>query len=120
MADKKVTIVEKYGMVEAFVKENGAPEWMAQFLAERAEKHAHKAENRKPTKTQVANEALKERIVAVLTEADEPMTVTAILNTDVEAFVNAPKVTALVTALVKEGKVVRETDKKKVYFTAVK
>ena len=119
MAEKKVTIMEQYEATKAVLAKAERPDLVA-FIEGRMAVHAKKVENRKPTKTQEANEGLKTRIVEILTKADKPMTVTEILNTDPEALVNGPKVTALVTALKNEGKVVREQDKKKVYFTIPK
>lgn len=69
--------------------------------------------NRKPTKAQVANDALKGEIVAALTER---MTATEVA----ERFeISNQKASALLTALVKAGSVERTVDKRKAYFQAV-
>jgi predicted HTH transcriptional regulator len=69
--------------------------------------------DRKPTKTQVANDALKGEIVAALTER---MTATEVA----ERFeISNQKASALLTALVKAGSVERTVDKRKAYFQAV-
>ena len=68
---------------------------------------------RKPTKAQVANDALKGEIVAALTER---MTATEVA----ERFeISNQKASALLTALVKAGSVERTVDKRKAYFQAV-
>ena len=73
------------------------------------------SENRKPTKAQVANEALKAQVLAVLTA--EPATVTELMarDADLSALSNL-KVSALVNALVDEGKAVKTVEKRKSYF----
>ena len=71
--------------------------------------------DRKPTKAQVANEALKAEILAVLT--DEPMTVTDIMGkSDALSALSNQKVSALVNALCDDGKAVKTTEKRKSYF----
>lgn len=113
---EKKTIIEQFVEVKAVLEEQGQVE-LAKFIQGRIDVQSKKAENRKPTAKQVENEGLKARIVDTLANADKPMTATDILNTDMVAFVSLPKVTALLTALVKENKVVREVDKKKAFFT---
>ena len=78
-------------------------------------KNSYKSD--KPTKTQVANIALKERIVAILTaEPNRLFTVSEILKALGDADLTASKVTALVTQLKNDGTVVRTEDKRKAYF----
>ena len=81
------------------------------------EKKATTTGEKKPTATQVANEALKEAIV----EAMEPNTLYRVGDM-LKAFeclvgLSAPKVTALMTQLKDEGKVVRSEDKGKAFYT---
>ena len=76
-----------------------------------------KSGERKPTATQIANEGLKETIIAVLTGA-EPMTISDIIKAHEDLHeLSTPKVSALVTQLVKAEKVVRIEEKRKAYFT---
>lgn len=70
------------------------------------------------------NEPIKDAIVEVLTEADEPMTTAEITNADkVQAFgtedkaISSNKVTALLVQLRKAGLVKREYVKKVAYFS---
>lgn len=73
---------------------------------------------RKPTKKQVENAGLTERVLAVLAIADRPMTVTEIMGEDdTLAVLSNQKVSALVNALVEEHKAVKITEKRKSYFT---
>lgn len=73
--------------------------------------------DRKPTKTQVANEGLKADILAFLADG-EKHTVTEIMS-GVPSLAEASnqKVATLVTALVKAELVVREEIKRKAYFS---
>lgn len=71
--------------------------------------------DRKPTKAQLANEGLKDRVYAVLTA--EPATVTEIMGRDAElGALSNQKVSALVNALVDEGRAVKSVEKRKSYF----
>ena len=71
--------------------------------------------DRKPTKAQVANEALKGEVLAVLTA--EPATVTEIMaKAEALSALSNQKVSALVNALVDEGKAVKTVEKRKSYF----
>jgi len=68
---------------------------------------------RKPSKTQVANESLKGEIVEYLSIQDEGKSATEIA----EKFgISNQKASALLTALVNDRKVVREVVKRKAYF----
>lgn len=70
---------------------------------------------RKPTKTQVANVALAERVVEVLRNTDEKLTITQIMDADpVLSELNNQKVTALVRGL--GDRVVKTIEKRKSYF----
>lgn len=111
---KKMTINDKYAEVKAFLVENGATEDMINFIDERAEMHAKKNGNRKPTKEQVANEGIKNEILETM-ETDKSYTVT-----DIQKLINADsfnKVNALVKQLVDNGSVVRSIVKGRAYFT---
>ena len=73
-------------------------------LKEQTEKR--NSADRKPTKAQLANEGLKAKVAEVLTA--EPATVTEIMARDAElATLSNQKVSALVNALVAEGRAVK-------------
>ena len=74
------------------------------------------AENRKPTKAQLANEELKAVALSALTST--PSTVSEIMTRDARlAVLSNQKVSALVNALVDDGKAIKGTDKRKSVFS---
>lgn len=115
MAEKKITIVEQFEMVKAELEKVGRDD-LVEFINGRIAVQNKKAENRKPTKTQEANEVFKGKIVEILKGADAPMTATEILNKNAEDFGTVQKVTALLTALVNEKVVEKDKDKKRTVF----
>lgn len=72
---------------------------------------AKKRTSSKPTKTQIANEAIKEKIADVLARADGGMTVGEIVKV-IDGEYSPAKITALLTQMKNGGAVVREQDKK--------
>ena len=64
---KKMTIVEQYEEIVAKYGEVMTEDEIA-FLKERAELHAKKNGNRKPTAQQLKNKAVADEVVAYLTE----------------------------------------------------
>lgn len=75
-----------------------------------------KGGTRKPSKNQVANITYKETICTILTEADRPLTVSEILEQLNVTGLTNQRVSALLTQLKNEGKVVRTEVKRKAYF----
>lgn len=69
--------------------------------------------NRKPSKAQVANKALKGEIVAMLTERKTATEVAEMFD------ISNQKASALLTALVKADAIERTVEKGKAYFQAV-
>lgn len=117
----KMKVVDKFQAVQAMLNgktvENFTVEQAIEFINERiaiaVKKNANGGE-RKPTATQIANEGVKEQIVSVLSEADEPMSIG-----DIGKEIGIPscqKVSALVTQLVKAKVVVRSEVKGKAFF----
>ena len=72
---------------------------------------------RKPTKTQVENEALKAEIVSALTALDRPMCIKE-MSAEIDAVsgLTNQRITHLLTDLVKGGVLVRTVVKKVPYF----
>lgn len=68
-----------------------------------------------PTKAQKANEPLKEAVLEVLANAGAPMAVKDIQ--EAVGLETNQKATALLTSLVKAGKVVKTMDKKKSFYS---
>ena len=119
--EKKITQKEVYNAIIA--KLNGEDteltvEQMVEFVEGRIALLDKKSASKKPTKTQVANEGMKDTIITILTEMGTPVTASSILTDNrIESGTSLPKVVSLLTSLVKEGKVVRTTDKRKAYFS---
>lgn len=83
-------------------------------LREQTEKR--NSADRKPTKAQLANEALKDKVYAVLTTT--PCTVSELMTRDPDlAALSNQKVSALVNALCDDGRAVKGTDKRKSVFS---
>ena len=112
--------MEKMTYVAAlnYVLENvtDLPEAVADKLtALKAQTEKRNAADRKPTKAQMANEVLKGKVLEVLTAG--PATVTDLMGRDAElGALSNQKVSALVNALVDEGKAVKTVEKRKSYF----
>ena len=82
------------------------------------------AKSSKPTKTQLANEGLKDAIIATLAVIDKPVTITEMqkfnpeLATDEKGeAISNQRISALLRQLIDKGIVVRTTEKKKAYFS---
>lgn len=69
---------------------------------------------KKPSKTQIANEGIKDQILDVLKGSDAPMTATQIAD---GLGLSVNKVSALLTQLKEDNSVIRSVDKRKAYFT---
>lgn len=115
---KKVTKKDLFGALKGIVEvsevENKAE--LVAFIDNEVEKLEKRAS--KPTKAQKENEPLKEAIVAVLANAEAPLMIKDIQAADeLLAGLSGQKVSALLTQLKVEGKVVRTEDKKKAYFS---
>lgn len=104
----KMEVIEKM-LSEEFIQSN---EMYRTFLEHEKELLAKRAGAKKPTKTQVENEALKARIVEIISASEVPMTVTEIISEGALGITNQ-KATSMVTALVNEGKLVRGTGEKR-------
>lgn len=85
-----------------------------EFLEKELASLNKKAENRKPTKVQTENEALKVKVMAIMTT--DNVTATEVMN-KVDGIGSNQKATAILKALKEEGKVVRVEDGKKVFYT---
>lgn len=120
MANTKMTKRDYFNQVLAIVeneKENIKNyEDVKNFIEHEIELLNKKKSNTKPTKTQVENEKIKVRILEVLTEVNEVMTISELMTADgLEQYSNQ-KLSALANQLVKEEKVVKTSVKKVSYF----
>lgn len=98
-----------------FVAEN---EELVNFLNHEIELLSKKSSgSRKPTKVQVENEGFKANIVDALAEVNEPITISGLYEVCPPiAGLSNQRVTHMLTALRKEGKVARTYVKKVAYF----
>ena len=113
---KKLTKKEKYGMVLDYIKDN---EMLVEFINNEIELLSKKSSRTAPTKTQVENEKIKEKIVATLVELDRYATITDIQNASVElADLSNQKISALLKQLYDNKIIEKMIDKKKAYFKA--
>jgi polyhydroxyalkanoate synthesis regulator phasin len=123
---KKVTIKQMYERMIAHYEAMGKDEFAEEidFLNGRIEQLEKKATaDKKETDSDRANEFLREHIVTALADGKK-MTVSGLItaiNPDfMEAFpsifLSSSRVTHLVTDMVKDGVLVRTTEKSKAYF----
>lgn len=110
---KKMTIVEQYEAIIAKAK-GVLSEDEVKFLEERAELHAKKNANRKPTKAQAENEEIKAKILETM-ESGKAYTVTEIQKA--VGLESNQKASALVRQLKEADLVIRKEEKGKAYFT---
>ena len=106
----KMTYVQALDVAINAVSDDAVVE---KLIALRTQIEKKNSADRKPTKAQVANDALKGEILTALTER---MTATEVA----ERFdISNQKASALLTALVKAEVVERTVEKRKAYFKAV-
>ena len=110
----KMTQKDYFNEIITLAKENGRDD-LVKFCEDRIEKLGRKSSSKKPTKTQVENENIKDTIVEVLGEI-APATATMIA-TDPRVNVSNQKVSALLRQLIESGDVVKATDKGKSLFS---
>lgn len=119
MNEKKMTYVAAL----TYALENcEMPEDVREKLtALRAQQEKRNNTEKKPTKTQQANANLREVVLNILRENGSPMTVTEVFNamSDNPEVASTQKVSALMRQLLLEGKVVKTTEKRVSYFSAM-
>ena len=82
-------------------------------------KKSSTSENRKPTKTQLANEELKTQLIEILSEYDEPISIKALQANHEEinaTVISNQKISAMFRQLIKEEKLVRTEVKRVAMF----
>ncbi len=100
--------------LKAYVVEN---EELTEFINHEIELLANKAKSpKKPTATQVENEAFKSKIVEYLGTTDKPVTVKDIMGIEGFEGLSNQRITHMLTALRKEKIVARTYVKKVAYF----
>lgn len=86
------------------------------FIEREIELLNKKRSNSKPTKTQIENEKIKEKILIVFEKIDEPVTITELAKMDGLTEYSNQKLSVLCHQLVDEHKVVNTKVKKVSYF----
>lgn len=113
---KKMTKKDYFNELKVLVADR---QDLVDFIDHEIELLSKKSSKSTPTKTQVENEAIKEKIVATLVELDRYATITDIQNANTElADLSNQKVSALLKQLVDTNVVEKMLDKKKAYFKA--
>lgn len=114
MENKKLTKKEKFAMVMEYVTDNTM---LVEFLQNEINLLEKKSSSSAKSKNQIENENIKERIMVVLKEINNPITITDLQKSyeDMAQYSNQ-KLSALLTQLVNEKRVERVVDKKKTYF----
>lgn len=111
---EKITKKEMYAKLRKEVEDNAE---LVAFIDHEVELLTKKnSAKKKPTKNQIENVSIKETILNALT--DTPISITDLIaNTvELEGLTNQ-RVSALMTQLVDDNKVVRTTDKRKALFS---
>lgn len=113
---KKVTKVDKF---EGLIAKYGIEGEDKKFLLHEIELLKAKKANKKPTKEQEANEKLKAEIIKVI--GVNRLTVSSVWKSNDEWLLNYSnqKFSALMNALVEEGKLGKVTDKRVSYFYVI-
>jgi DNA-binding transcriptional regulator GbsR (MarR family) len=112
----KMTQKDYFNEIIALAKENGRDD-LVTFCEDRIEKLSKKSASKKPTKTQIANEDIKATLVTILTELDNPSTVSEIMtDSRLESGLSNQKVSSLLKQLRDDGTVVRIEEKGKAYY----
>ena len=112
----KMTRVQALEMAIGFAQEKGEQE-MVDVLTKVKASISREGAVRKPTKNQIANEAIKENILNYLAGTEKATVKDIALYADGCNDLSSQKITALVTAMCKDNKVVRSVDKKVAYFS---
>lgn len=86
------------------------------FIEREIELLNKKRSNSKPTKTQIENEKIKEKILIAFEKIDEPVTITELAKMDGLTEYSSQKLSVLCHQLVDEHKVVNTKVKKVSYF----
>lgn len=118
MTNTRITKKDRFNELLALDSVKANPELVA-FIDHEIEllerKNATSGE-RKPTKTQLANEGIKADILALFA-AGQPLTCSELIKLDSSlAEFSSQKIVALIHQLVKEGKLTREVVKGKAFF----
>lgn len=120
MTDKKMTKRDSFngllGVLENHKDSIENYEEFKAFIEREIELLNKKRSNSKPTKTQIENEKIKEKILIAFEKIDEPVTITELAKMDGLTEYSNQKLSVLCHQLVDEHKVVNTKVKKVSYF----
>ena len=115
MATKKITKVEMFALIAQEVADK--PE-MVEFINHEIELLTKKASSKKPTKVQELNEHLKEVIYNYFLECEGHKSIKEIQAAIPELVdLSNQKITHLLSAMIVEGKISKEYEKKTPYYS---
>lgn len=115
MTEKKLTKRDYFAQLKEIVKGNVELE---NFIDHEVELLNKKSTSKTPSKTQIANEGIKNTIVETLVNLARPATISDLQGANAELVeLSNQKISALLTQLVNANIVVRTVDKKKAYFS---
>lgn len=113
---KKLTKKDYFNELKGLVSDR---QDLVDFIDHEIELLSKKSSRTTPTKTQVENEKIKEKIVATLVELGKYATITDIQNANTElADLSNQKISALLKQLYDNKVIEKVIDKKKAYFKA--
>ena len=113
---KKLTKKDYFNELKVLVADR---QDLVDFIDHEIELLSKKSSRTAPTKTQVENEKIKEKIVATLVELGKYATITDIQNANTElADLSNQKISALLKQLYDNKVIEKVIDKKKAYFKA--
>ena len=113
---KKLTKKDYFNELKGLVSDR---QDLVDFIDHEIELLSKKSSRTTPTKTQVENEKIKEKIVATLVELDKYATITDIQNANTElSDLSNQKISALLKQLYDNKVIEKVIDKKKAYFKA--
>lgn len=122
MTNTRTTKKDHYNELLNIAEVAANPELVAFIEHEKellARKNATPSGERKPTKTQIANEGIKAEILETLRSCSEGVTCSELLKMNPAlAEYSSQKIVALIRQLVKDGSASREEVKGKAYFKA--
>lgn len=120
MENKKMTNLVAMETALNIVKENGGSTELIEKLEKIRDSFQKKKEEKKKTGTQLENEKFKESIVFFLTTSEGKKFTATELTKELAVLgeLSNQRVTSLLTALVKEGKIERVVEKRKAFFFA--
>lgn len=120
MTNKKMTKKDYFngllGVIENHKDSIENYEEFKAFIEREIELLNKKRSNSKPTKTQIENEKIKEKILIAFEKIDEPVTITELAKMDGLTEYSNQKLSVLCHQLVDEHKVVNTKVKKVSYF----